>query len=456
MRARPKYFFLVVLCCLCQGAAAQHVSRIAGTHRRTKAVSPIEAIGQRYQTKFDSLITAYSGWKYEGEDVLANPYYAALFGSPTLYGGTLRRTLGELPAGVSRQQAPMLPSSERAYGVAELSDKMLMAVYATQPWLVLHEEATEGTMNVDSKIREGVKPEMSLTERFAGESEKRGNGSLQPKLEDDLDIVVRKPNFWNFSTNVTLKFTQNHVSDNWYKGGESNNTLLATATVKANYNNQRKLTFDNTLEMRLGFQSSENDEKHKFKTNSDLLRLTNKLGVKAFQNWYYTVMLQSWTQFYRGYKSNDTKVYSDFMSPFESLLSIGMDFKKSSKNGKFNISATLSPIALKLKYVDRASLVTSFGLTEGHHAKWDRGSNVTVTCGWNVMKNVSWNTRLYYFTDYSKSTVEWENTINFTINKYLKGSLFLYPRFDDSRTRKDGESYFQFYELLSFGLDYTF
>ena len=132
MRARPKYFFLVVLCCLCQGAAAQHVTRSGGTHRRAKAVSPIEAIGQRYQTKFDSLITAYSGWKYEGEDVLANPYYAALFGSPTLYGGTLRRTLGELPAGASRQQAPMLPSSDRAYGVAALSNKMLMADYEKQ------------------------------------------------------------------------------------------------------------------------------------------------------------------------------------------------------------------------------------------------------------------------------------------------------------------------------------
>ena len=42
------------------------------------------------------------------------------------------------------------------------------------------------------------------------------------------------------------------------------------------------------------------------------------------------------------------------------------------------------------------------------------------------------------------------------INKYLKGSLFLYPRFDDSRARQEGETYFQFNELLSLGLDFTF
>lgn len=112
--------------------------------------------------------------------------------------------------------------------------------------------------------------------------------------------------------------------------------------------------------MKLGFQTSHNDKEHKYKTNSDLLRLTNKLGLRAVKHWYYTVMLQSWTQFYKGYKSNDPKVYSDFMSPFESLLSVGMDFQTQSKNNRFKINATLSPIALKLKYVDRKPLRESF------------------------------------------------------------------------------------------------
>ena len=72
------------------------------------------------------------------------------------------------------------------------------------------------------------------------------------------------------------------------------------------------------------------------------------------------------------------------------------------------------------------------------------------------MKNVSWRSRFYYFTDYSKSQIEWENTFSFTINKYLKGSIFLYPRFDDSRQRQEGESYFQFSEQLLFGLEFNF
>lgn len=208
--------------------------------------------------------------------------------------------------------------------------------------------------------------------------------------------------------------------------------------------------------MKLGFQSSHNDDEHKYKTNSDLIRMTNKLGIRAVKHWYYTMMLQSWTQFYRGYKANDPKIYSDFMSPFESVLSIGMDYQYNTKNNKFRVNATLSPLALKLKYVGRPSLVTSFGINKGHHAKWEYGSNITINYNWNIVKNVSWAGRIYYFTDYSKSQIEWENTFNLTINKYLSARLFLYPRYDDSVNRKEGDSYFQFNELLSLGLNVNF
>ena len=142
------------------------------------------------------------------------------------------------------------------------------------------------------------------------------------------------------------------------------------------------------------------------------------------------------------------------MSPFESLLSIGMDYHLSKK--KFNLNATISPLALKLKYVGRPSLETSFGLKENHHAKWEYGSNITINYSWNIAKSISWQGRIYYFTDYSKAQIEWENTFNLSINKYLSARLFLYPRFDDSRTRKEGESYFQFNELLSLGLNVNF
>lgn len=404
-----------------------------------------------YSSKMDSLISNYRHWHYEKEDTLSNPFYASLFGSPTLLGYTINRSFSRVD---KSKTFPSLPTSRHIYDIMNLSDYYLLHIYAQYPWYIVEEEAKQGTIDVDKQIRENTNSDMALTKRLE-EKEVIDKSSLLPN-EDEINIVVRKPNFWTFKSNLSFQFTQNYVSDNWYKGGESHVALLASTNIEANYNNQQKLTFDNKLEMKLGFQTSHNDDEHKYKTNSDLIRLTNKLGLKAIKDWNYAIMLQSWTQFYRGYKSNDPKIYSDFMSPFESLLSIGMDYQKTTKKKKFKISATLSPLALKLIYVNRPSLVTTFGVSEGKHTKWTYGSNITVNYTWEMMKNVSWVSRIYWFTDYSKTQIEWENTFNLTINKYLTAKLFLYPRFDDSTERTEGESYFQFNELLSVGLNIDF
>lgn len=437
--------FFIFIHSLFTEAHAQHITR-----NRTEKHS----LKRHYSQALDSLAAYYHTWHYTGNDTLSNPYYSALLGSPTLYGSTLHHVIGSLD-GDARQTASSIHSSHHIYDICNEVNRYLAIAYTQFPWYVHHEEEKHGTLDLVKEIKSSVKQEKSFSEQIIEVCPENEPSHIIPE-PDDLDLIIRKPNFWNFKANFSLQFTQNYVSDNWYKGGESHNALLASTVLEANYNNQRKVTFDNKLEMKLGFQSSHNDDEHKYKTNSDLIRMTNKLGIRAVKHWYYTMMLQSWTQFYRGYKANDPKIYSDFMSPFESVLSIGMDYQYNTKNNKFRVNATLSPLALKLKYVGRPSLVTSFGINKGHHAKWEYGSNITINYNWNIVKNVSWAGRIYYFTDYSKSQIEWENTFNLTINKYLSARLFLYPRYDDSVNRKEGDSYFQFNELLSLGLNVNF
>lgn len=417
---------------------------------------PSKTLLRQFEFKMDSLILCQREWMYRDSDLLANPYYFALMGGPTLYTAAIRNKMGytAFHAGFpAERKKSSLISSQYIYDIVEATDNYLVGSYAETPWLVRFNEEKVGTMNVEKEIKESVHSETTLTDRFSDELNKV---TLDILPNDDLGIIVRKPNFWTIKTNFSFQFTQNYVSDNWYKGGESHNSLLASMLMDLNYDNKRRLTFDNRLEMKLGFQTSHDDQKHKFKTNSDLLRLTNKLGYCAVHDWYYTLMLQSWTQFYKGYKPNDPKIYSDFMAPFVSLLSLGMDYKKTSKNNKFNITATISPIALKFQFVKFSDLVTSFGHDPGHKVKWEYGSNITVNYAWNIWKNISWAGRFYFFSDYSKAQIEWENTFNFTINKYLSTRLFLYPRFDDAVARKEDMSYFQFNELLSLGLNFNF
>lgn len=205
---------------------------------------------------------------------------------------------------------------------------------------ILEDDEKTAVGSSHSLVQE-VRPQVSLSGKTSNDDRPEDD-----TFANDWKVTIRKPNFWKFKANPKLQLMQNHISDNWYKGGESNYSWLVQLNLEATYNNKQKVVFTNTLESKLGFLSTQNDEKHKFRTNADMIRMTNKLGLRATKHWYYTFMLQSWTQFYRGYRSNDTKVYSDFMSPFENLFSIGMDYKFNCKN--FDMSAAISPIAANL------------------------------------------------------------------------------------------------------------
>ena len=86
------------------------------------------------------------------------------------------------------------------------------------------------------------------------------------------DIKISRPNWWVVGGNGSLQISQNHLSDNWYKGGESNYSLLGSVTMQANYNNKQKVKWDNKLELRLGYQTSRGDTIHKYKTTEDCRR----------------------------------------------------------------------------------------------------------------------------------------------------------------------------------------
>ena len=334
--------------------------------------------------------------------------------------------------------------------VTDAIDAALMHIYLNRPDLVgTTETELKEAGNVRRDVEKPLKNQVKLVEKVEG-----------PVIDtpDDVptEILIQKPDFWTKKGDGYLQFMQNFVSNNWYKGGESNYSMVGALTLEANYDNRNKWKWDNKLEMKLGFMHSRSDSVHKFKSNEDLIRFTSKVGLQAAKNWYYTLQVLAYTQFTRGLKANDLKTYSDFMSPFNLNLGLGMDYKVATKNKKLNGTVNLSPIAVNYRYVDRLDLATSYGLEEGKHSLVDLGSQVTADLTWKINDVVSWKSRLYAFTSYKRTEIEWENTFTLRVSKYISANLFLFPRFDDSGKKDDDLGYLQFKEYISIGFSYAF
>lgn len=336
-------------------------------------------------------------------------------------------------------------------------DQALMHVYLNRPDLV---QVTQAEQEESGTLRQDI-----IEQPVVQAVEMVGQAEPMPALPEaePVEVAIEKPNFWKYKGDGNLQFLQNYVSDNWYKGGESNYAAVGSLTLEANYDNKSRWKWDNKLEMKLGFQTSPSDTVHKFKANEDLLRLTSKVGLQAVNRWYYTLQLLAYTQFYRGLKANKVETFSDFMSPFNLNAGLGMDYKVEAMGKKLTGTINLSPLAVNYRYVDRADLAKSFGIkTErGHtHALVDFGSQVTAVLEWKMNDVVTWKSRLYGFTSYERAEVEWENTFALRVSKYITANLFLFPRFDDSnlKYKDDGErmSYWQFKEYSSLGFTYTF
>ena len=235
------------------------------------AVQPSEASHATPQRTPEEMLAEYSNalhrtalrfrnWRYTGGDTLSNPYYFYVFSSPTFYEGPMHQRLGRLsykPQTSFGTRTSIYDGSLAQHPRLDMTEDALAYIYTTRPWYVRHMD-TETMPSPTAGEQTPVRPHVNLTEKV-----ERTPENPAPQIVEQPDIEVHRPNFWNLSAEASFQLIQNYVSDNWYKGGESNHSLLASIILQANYNNKQKLRWDNKLEMKLGFQSSNSDEQHK-------------------------------------------------------------------------------------------------------------------------------------------------------------------------------------------------
>lgn len=424
-----KRIFLITLFLIVSlGAIAQVNHPISIRSDERPSMDKIQAYIDSLKSLKDSVFTRKMPKVQRGQRLRRNDM--RLFLPLTYYGNVAERLFTR-----DRKESPILSE--------------LMHLYLTRPDLV---EGTDRMVQQQQTKLDDIKAPIHHDPTLV---EKVADRPVEP-TNVPVDVLVKHPNFWTFSGDYALQFLQNYVSGNWYKGGESNYSALVSLVMQANYNNKQKVKWENRLELKYGMQSSRSDSLHSFKSTEDLIRLTSKLGLQATKRWYYTVQFIGNTQFSHSYRSNDPKIYSAFAAPLNINLSIGMDYSVDWMNHRLKGNFHLAPLAYNMKYTRMLELTRRLGIKDGNHFLHDFGSEFTVDLEWQLMESLTWKTRLYGYSTYKRTELEWENTFTFRFNRYISSRVFIYPRFDDGVGRDDHYAFWQLKEFASIGFQYSF
>lgn len=391
-------------------------------------------------------------------DVLMSPYLYKLVG-PGVYYSSVMAEKCKLDDDTHKTDAGLSTTAildDRTSMNASIDD-ILYQTYITRPELFhFYDSQIESEKIIKPASIVGAKAE-DLESIYSKVDEIKDVAEVVDDVEVDIQIV--KPNFWTTSGKFSLQFTQNYFSDNWYKGGNNNETMFSNLVLEANYNDQKRVQWDNKLDLRLGFVTATSDSIHRYLTNNDKIYLFSKLGIKAAKNWFYTFSVEANTQFLPGYKSNDRRTYSKFMAPLDVYFSLGMDWKPKFKNGN-TFSLALLPLSYKMRYIndDEPTIHSSYNMVNKDFQQ-DFGSKIEFNSKITIVKNLTWKCRFYGFTSYEYVESELENVFSFQFNKYISSEVNTLWRFDDNRSKKfydDTLGYFQFKEYFTLGLSYNF
>lgn len=328
-------------------------------------------------------------------------------------------------------------------------DRQLLNIYLKQPSLVeVTADELRGKQTKAMDVEVPIQRNVEIVDKVAP--------SPVESTFSPVEVLIKKPDFWTYKGDYSLQLLQNYVSPNWYKGGESNYSILSSALLEANYNNKQKVKWENRLELKFGIQSSKSDSLHSFKTTEDLIRLTSKFGLQASKRWYYSVQFVGYTQFTHSYRSNDPLLYSDILAPLNMNVSLGMDYTIDWLDHKLKGNIHMAPLAYNVKYTRLKNLAGRLGIEEGRHVRHDFGSEFTIDFEWQLMDAITWKTRLYTYATYKRTEFQWENTFKLQFNRYIGAQLFIYPRFDDGVTRDGRHGYWQLKEFAAIGFQYSF
>ncbi len=238
-------------------------------------------------------------------------------------------------------------------------------------------------------------------------------------------------NYWLTKGNAQVLVNQASFT-NWAQGG--NNSVSGTALLNYNITYDDSLTiWENVFDFGYGLINTKEFGTRKNEDKIDLLSNFNHIAAKDL---YYSGKFNFKSQFVEGYNyPNDSVEVSNFLAPAYVILSAGMTYKPNS-----DFSFYLSPATGKMTIVndDTLSAQGAYGVTPGDKIRMEFGAYATLDYKKALMENITFKSKLDLFNNYTdpKSEnranidVNWENSLNLTVNEYITVNIFAHLIYD--------------------------
>ncbi|MDO6736531.1 DUF3078 domain-containing protein [Wenyingzhuangia sp. 2_MG-2023] len=306
---------------------------------------------------------------------------------------------------------------------------------------------------------------------------KQKKDSLAIVKKDTIKNILKesvKTNYWTKTNKPSILFTQTSFL-NWIKGG--NNTIAGIASFAGDYNYKKgQLFWKNGVLIKYGL-SKENDLDHSLKTD-DIIDIKSAVGYKKNieSKWYYSGDFNLTTQIAKGYNDKlKTTVISNFFAPARMRLGVGAVYNDDEDNFKLNIS----PLTNQVTFVYDQDLADkgSYGVTpaekdsdgniikKGENIYSEFGTLVTVEYQTTVMKNIKFQLKSSFYSDYlnrfGNVDSDVQINLNMKVNQYIQSTISSHLLYDDDAKilQDDGTQTgpkIQLKQILGVGVTYIF
>jgi len=265
------------------------------------------------------------------------------------------------------------------------------------------------------------------------------------------------PSNWKSGTLLQVGFSQMALS-NWSSGGSSSVALNAYVNIYANYSFE-DMFWESRVQVAYGFIQAFQD---RYKKSDDKFIVDSKLGYKAWDMVFASVLLNFKSQMTDGYDfpaNADPRMVSGPFSPAYLSIGVGVDYKPTKA-----LSLIFSPLTGNLVVVEKQELRKKYGNAIDQPTRLKLGALFKIDYNKKVYKDINLSSSATFFSDFlgkpENIKVNWDFFVDAKLNKYMSTNIRTNLIYDNDVLIENSAGELapriQFKEILSIGFSYTF